>query len=54
MQAGINVLVLAHMQDSVNGKCTALKFWPNGVSFDEALKDITVDDERYQENIQET
>jgi len=43
MQAGINVL--AHMQDSVNGKCTALKFWPNGMSFDEALKDITVDDD---------
>jgi hypothetical protein len=42
MQAGINVL--AHMQDSVNGKCTALKFWPKGMSFDEALKDITVDD----------
>jgi hypothetical protein len=43
MQAGINVL--AHMQDSVNGKCTALKFWPNGMSFDEALKDITVDND---------
>jgi hypothetical protein len=42
MQAGINVL--AHMQDSVNGKCTALKFRPKGMSFDEALKDITVDD----------
>ncbi len=41
MQAGINVL--AHMQDSVNERCTALKFWPKGMSFDEALKDITVD-----------
>ncbi len=42
MQVGTNVL--AHMQDSVNGNCTVLKFWPKGVSFDEALKDITVDD----------
>ena len=31
MQAGINVL--SHMQDSVNGKCTALKFWPKGMNF---------------------
>jgi hypothetical protein len=51
MQAGINVL--AHMQDSVNGRCTALKFWPKGMSFDEALKDITVDD-NIEENIQAT
>ena len=42
MQAGINVL--AHMQDSVNGKCTALKFWPKGMNFEQALQDITVDD----------
>jgi hypothetical protein len=52
MQAGLNVL--AHMQDSVNGKCTALKFWPKCMSFDEALKDITVDDDINQENIQAT
>jgi hypothetical protein len=42
IQAEINVL--AHMQDSVNGKCTALKFWPKGMNVEEALQDITVDD----------
>jgi hypothetical protein len=39
MHAGINVLT--HMQDSVNGKCTSLKFWPKGMNFQEALRDIT-------------
>jgi hypothetical protein len=28
----------------MDGKCTALKFSPKGMSFDEARKDITVDD----------
>ncbi len=37
--------MLAHMQDSVNEKCTAQNFWPEGMRFDEALEDITVDDD---------
>ncbi len=36
MKANINIP--QHMKDSLEGNCSALTFWPQGKSFDEAVK----------------
>ncbi len=33
-----NINILQHMKDSLEGNCTQLSFWPQGKTFDEALK----------------
>jgi hypothetical protein len=42
MKANINIL--QHMNDSLEGNCSALAFWPLGKSFDEAVKELSVQD----------
>jgi hypothetical protein len=42
MKASINIL--QHMKNSLEGNCTQLSFWPEGKTFDEALKELSVDD----------
>ena len=40
-----NINILQHMKNSLEGKCTPLTFWPQGRSFDEALQDLSTEDE---------
>ena len=41
-----NINILQHMKYSLEGKCTPLTFWPQGKSFDEALRgDLSTEDE---------
>ena len=40
-----NINILQHMKNSLEGKCTPLTFWPQGRSFDEALRDLSAEDE---------
>ena len=42
MKANINIL--QHMKDSLEGNCTELTFWPQGKSFDEAVKELSTQD----------
>ena len=42
MKANINIL--QHMKDSIEGNCSQLSFWPQGKTFDEALKELSCDD----------
>jgi hypothetical protein len=42
MKANINIL--QHMKDSLEGNCSALAFWPLGKSFDEAVKELSAQD----------
>jgi hypothetical protein len=42
MKANINIL--QHMKDSLEGNCTQLSFWPQGKTFDEALRELSSDD----------
>ncbi len=39
-----NFNILQHMKDSIEGNCSQLSFWPQGKSFDEALKELSCDD----------
>ncbi len=43
MKASINIL--QHMKDSIEGNCSRLSFWPQGKTFDEALKELSCNDE---------
>jgi hypothetical protein len=43
MKANINIL--QHMKDSLEGNCSALAFWPLGESFDEAVKELSAQDD---------
>ena len=40
-----NINILQHMKNSLEGKCMPLTFWPQGRSFDEALQDLSTEDE---------
>jgi hypothetical protein len=42
MKANINIL--QHMKDSLEGNCTELTFWPQGKSFDEAVNELSTQD----------
>jgi hypothetical protein len=39
-----NINILQHMKDSLEGNCSALAFWPQGKSFDEAVKELSEQD----------
>ncbi len=40
-----NINILQHMKNSLEGNCMPLTFWPQGKSFDEALSDLSTEDE---------
>lgn len=42
MKANINIL--QHMKNSLEGNYMQLSFWPQGKTFDEALKELSADD----------
>ena len=42
MKANINIL--QHMKNSLEGNYMKLSFWPQGKTFDEALKELSADD----------
>ncbi len=35
--------ILQHTKDSLEGNCTQLLFWPQGKMFDEALRELSLD-----------
>jgi hypothetical protein len=39
-----NINILQHMKDSLEGNCTQLSFWSQEKTFDEALKELSVED----------
>jgi hypothetical protein len=51
MKANINIL--QHMKDSLEGNCSDLTFWPQGKSFDEAVREITFHSGQHQAGLQD-